>query len=241
MKESIIYLFLYEHRYSVLTSYFLFIIAAMAFYKSRIENKIFTINSEIKVNKSKNNEPKKETKSSESNQQNEKNHYGTILEEILINVKSNYRILLEEIKTLKFANESTKQKTRDKSHMEEILKKGHDYERYVAEHYKSIGYEVSLNGIIHGKKDNGIDIICNKNNELILIQCKNWKENSKYKVTHLILKAFIGCCSEYIIKNQLFNKKVAFHFVTSNNILDASAKKYLAESTTLKYEILPFN
>ncbi len=51
MKESIIYLFLYEHRYSVLTSYFLFIIAAMAFYKSRIENKIFTINSEMIVKK----------------------------------------------------------------------------------------------------------------------------------------------------------------------------------------------
>ena len=125
--------------------------------------------------------------------------------------------------------------------MKESKIKGDNYEIYVAEHYKSIGYEVSLNGIIHGKKDNGIDIICNKNNELILIQCKNWKENSKYKVTHLILKAFIGCCSEYIIKNQLFNKKVAFHFVTSNNILDASAKKYLAESTTLKYKILPFN
>ena len=89
MQESIIFLFLYEHRYLVLTSYFLFIIAAMTFYKSRIENKIFTINSEIKVNKSKNSEAKKESKSNEANQSNEKNHYGTILEEILINVKSN--------------------------------------------------------------------------------------------------------------------------------------------------------
>lgn len=241
MQESIIFLFLYEHRYSVLTSYFLFIIAAMAFYKSRIENKIFTINSEIKVNKSKNSEAKKESKSNEANQSNEKNHYGTILEEILINVKSNYKILFEEIKTLKFANESTKQRTRDKSHMEEILKKGHDYEKYVAEHYKSIGYEVSLNGIIHGKKDDGIDIICKRNNELILVQCKNWNVKSRYRITHLILKAFIGCCSEYTNKNQILNKKVEFHFITSNNILDASAKKYLAESTTLKYKILPFN
>ena len=83
MQESIIFLFLYEHRYLVLTSYFLFIIAAMTFYKSRIENKIFTINSEIKVNKSKNSEAKKESKSNEANQSNEKNHYGTILEEIL--------------------------------------------------------------------------------------------------------------------------------------------------------------
>ena len=49
MQESIIFLFLYEHRYLVLTSYFLFIIAAMTFYKSRIENKIFTINSEMIV------------------------------------------------------------------------------------------------------------------------------------------------------------------------------------------------
>lgn len=237
MKESIIFLFLYEHKYSVLISYFIFILAAMAFYKSRIENKIFTINSEIKYNKSKDSEVKKESKKSDPNQSNGKNHYGTVL---------------EEIKTLKFVTESTKQKTSkgdfnknnntiDKNHMNDILKKGHDFERYVAEHYKSNGYEVLLNGIVHGKKDNGIDVICNKNNELILIQCKNWKENSKYKVTHIILKAFIGCCSEYIIKNQLFNKEVVFHFVTSNNILDASAKKYLAESTTLKYKILPFN
>lgn len=51
MQESIIFLFLYEHRYLVLTSYFLFIIAAMTFYKSRIENKIFTINSEMIVKK----------------------------------------------------------------------------------------------------------------------------------------------------------------------------------------------
>ena len=51
MQESIIFLFLYEHRYSVLTSYFLFIIAAMTFYKSRIENKIFTINSDMIVKK----------------------------------------------------------------------------------------------------------------------------------------------------------------------------------------------
>jgi restriction system protein len=92
--------------------------------------------------------------------------------------------------------------------MKESKIKGDNYEIYVAEHYKSIGYEVSLNGIIHGKKDNGIDIICNKNNELILIQCKNWKENSKYKVTHLILKAFIGCCSEYIIKIESLTTKV---------------------------------
>ena len=225
MQESIIFIFFYEHRYSVLTAYLLFIIAAMAFYKSKIENKIFTINIEKKDDK---------LKDSEANQSNEKNHYRTIL---------------EEIKTLKFANEFPNQKTskvdfnktRDKRNMEEILKKGHDFERYVAEHYKSIGYEVLLNGIIHGKKDNGIDIICNKNNELILIQCKNWKENSKYKVTHLILKAFIGCCSEYTSKNQILNKKVEFHFVTSNNILDTSAKKYLAESTRLKYKMLPFN
>lgn len=187
MKDSILFLFLYEHRFLLLILYCLFMILVIAYFKATNGKKIF---------------------------------------KILETMVDDYS---------KF-DKDRKEKTN-----KEKIKKGHDFERYVAEHYKSIGYEVSLNGIIHGKKDNGIDIICSKENELILVQCKNWKENSKYKVTHLILKAFIGCCSEYVIKNQLFEKKVAFHFVTSNNILDASAKKYLQECTTLEYKNLSFN
>lgn len=124
--------------------------------------------------------------------------------------------------------------------MKELKQKGKEYEEFVAGYYKLDGYEVNLHGIKKGKKDKGIDIICTKDEELILIQCKNWKEDSKYKINHEKLKAFVGCCTEYVNENKLFDKNIKLKFITSNNILDESGKKFLQESKTLQYEILKY-
>ena len=124
--------------------------------------------------------------------------------------------------------------------MKEKKEKGKEYEEFVAGYYKLDGYEINLHGIKKGKKDKGIDIICEKDEELILIQCKNWKEDSKYKINHENLKAFVGCCTEYVNENKLFDKNIKLKFITSNYILDESGKKFLEESKTLQYEILKF-
>jgi Holliday junction resolvase len=124
--------------------------------------------------------------------------------------------------------------------MKELKQKGSEYEEFVAGYYKLDGYEVNLHGIKKGKKDKGIDIICTKDEELILIQCKNWKEDSKYKINHEKLKAFVGCCTEYVNENKLFDKNIKLKFITSNYILDESGKKFLQESKTLQYEILKY-
>ena len=124
--------------------------------------------------------------------------------------------------------------------MKEKKEKGKEYEEFVVGHFKIDGYEVNLHGIKKGKKDKGIDIICTKDEELILIQCKNWKEDSKYKINHEKLKAFVGCCTEYVNKNKLFDKNIKLKFITSNYILDESGKKFLQESKTLQYEILKY-
>lgn len=124
--------------------------------------------------------------------------------------------------------------------MKGLKQKGKEYEEFVAGYYKLDGYEVNLHGINKGKKDKGIDIICYKDDELILIQCKNWKEDSKYKINHEKLKAFVGCCTEYVNENKLFDKNIKLKFITSNYILDESGKKFLQESKTLQYEILKY-
>jgi restriction system protein len=124
--------------------------------------------------------------------------------------------------------------------MKEKKEKGKQYEQFVARYFKLDGYEVNLHGIKKGKKDKGIDIICSKDEELILIQCKNWKENSTYKINHEKLKAFVGCCTEYVNEHKLFDRNVKLKFITSNYILDESGKKFLEESKTLQYEILKF-
>lgn len=131
-------------------------------------------------------------------------------------------------------------KERYKKYLETASNKGKEYEEFVAGYFKIDGYEVNSHGIKKGKKDKGIDIICTKDEELILIQCKNWKEDSKYKINHEKLKAFVGCCTEYVNENKLFDKNIKLKFITSNYILDESGKKFLQESKTLQYEILKY-
>lgn len=155
----------------------------------------------------------------------------------ILSKNTHYSVLSKEARSQRF-NEN--RKIRYKKHLKSLIKKGNNYEKYVAEHYKSNGYEVILNGIIQGKKDNGIDIICNKNNELILIQCKNWNENCKYRINHEKLKAFIGSCTEYVNEHKLFDKNIKLKFISSNYILDESGKRFLEKSNTLDYKVLPY-
>lgn len=191
----------------------------------------------------------------------EKNKLIDEKDETLAGARTHYKDLLIEVKTLRIENEILKKriselekyekkikqiefeknrKERYKKYLETTSIKGKEYEEFVAGYFKIDGYEVDLHGIKKGKKDKGIDIICTKDEELILIQCKNWKENSKYKINHEKLKAFVGCCTEYVNEHKLFDKKVKLKFITSNYILDESGKKFLEESKTLQYEILKF-
>jgi HJR/Mrr/RecB family endonuclease len=191
----------------------------------------------------------------------EKNKLLDEKDETLSGARVHYKDLLIEVKSLRVENESLKQKVleleeyekkikkitfeenrkeRFKNHLRTASNKGKEFEEFVAGHFKLDGYEIRLNGIKEGKKDKGIDIICTKDEELILIQCKNWKEDSKYKINHEKLKAFVGCCTEYVNENKLFDKNIKLKFITSNYILDESGKKFLQESKTLQYEILKY-
>jgi restriction system protein len=124
----------------------------------------------------------------------------------------------------------------------EWAKKGKEYEKFIGKHYENLGYIVKFNGIENGKKDNSIDLIAIKQNELIFIQCKNWKENSKYKINHKDIKAFIGDTHIFIKENQQYkNYQIKRHFVISNRILDKSAVNYIKEHRNeIEYKLIEF-
>ena len=62
---------------------------------------------------------------------------------------------------------------------------GKMYERYVGYLYEAQGYDVEYRGIEMGLKDGGIDLICRKNGEILLVQCKNWKLESTIYEKHI--------------------------------------------------------
>lgn len=70
-------------------------------------------------------------------------------------------------------------RTHSKSHI------GKMYERYVGYLYESDGYAVEYRGIEMGLKDGGIDLICRKDGEILLVQCKNWRLESTIYEKHI--------------------------------------------------------
>jgi len=162
----------------------------------------------------------------------------------LFEKEKKYKEKFEESKKKPVKSQKKEYTSEDKKayaqRMKDIKEKGKEFEEFVAGHFKLDGYDIYLNGIKKGKKDKGIDIICTKDDELILIQCKNWKENSTYKINHEKLKAFVGCCTDYVNEHNLFHKKLKLKFISSNYILDDSGKKYLEESKVLQYEIFKY-
>ena len=84
--------------------------------------------------------------------------------------------------------------------------KGDKYELQILKYYKNQGYKVYPQGFIKGKSDNGIDLIAYKDNEALLIQCKNW-EYKQVKQEHLRILPFIhswGDCATYLEKTKKY-------------------------------------
>lgn len=234
-----ILLFTHEHRFIIMSIMFFSFLGFIYWLFPKIEKKL--------------SENKKTIEEKEETLSGARVHYKDLLIEVkslriekekLIEENEALKLKISELeeyekKIKKIAFEENR-KERYKKHLENVSNKGKEFEKFVAGYYKLDGYKIELHGIKKGVKDKGIDIICEKDEEIILIQCKNWKEDSKYKINHEKLKAFVGCCTEYVNEHKLFDRNVKLKFITSNYILDESGKKFLEESKTLQYEILKF-
>ncbi|RRS30979.1 MAG: hypothetical protein P794_05010 [Epsilonproteobacteria bacterium (ex Lamellibrachia satsuma)] len=119
---------------------------------------------------------------------------------------------------------------RKKTSYKEKIIKGANFEKYVARYYDLLDYKIIEHGKIYGKKDQGIDIIAINEKETILIQCKNYNNNHKWKIRQKDIKAFRMNCIDFVNNNPEYKKKnTNILFITSNDILDAGAKKYIKE------------
>jgi len=149
------------------------------------------------------------------------------------NIKENYQ-LIQEINEFKKKKQIKKYSN---------IEKGYLYEEYITEHYRKLGYFVWEHGKEKGRLDQGIDLIVKKDKEIIFIQCKNWKQNTKFKIDHVRVKASRAEARQFMLNNPLFkgydNK---FRYTLSNDCMHPSAIKYIQETNGLfDYEIIEMN
>lgn len=83
---------------------------------------------------------------------------------------------------------------------------GKEYERYIGYLYETKGYKVEYHGIKKKFEDLGIDLICTKGSETLLIQCKNWKKN-KFIHENAINQLFGTSMKFYLDKYAIDNEK----------------------------------
>lgn len=89
---------------------------------------------------------------------------------------------------------------------------GRAYERYIGYLYEQNYWQVTFNGCIEGSNDNGIDLICQKGNEIHLIQAKNWSKKISKKVVHQLF----GSLTEYKLKINNSNINIIGVIFTTN-------------------------
>lgn len=97
---------------------------------------------------------------------------------------------------------------------------GRIYERYVGYLYEQQGYEVEYTGIFHGYEDLGRDLICAKEKEIIVIQCKNWSQFKTIYEKHIF--QFFGTVFQY--RDQNPQKKVTAIFYTTTELSDLARR-----------------
>ncbi|MCJ7764627.1 MAG: restriction endonuclease [Thiovulaceae bacterium] len=121
--------------------------------------------------------------------------------------------------------------------------KGNAYEEYVAEHFKAQGYTVAEHGKINGVADKSIDLIIKKEREIALVQCKNYKADTTYKINHEKIKAFVGETAFYLQDNPMYESYTLKRlYVVSNPVLERSAINFIeSHADKIAYLHLPFN
>ena len=101
---------------------------------------------------------------------------------------------------------------------------GRIYERYVGYLFEKQGYDVEYVGIFKGYEDLGRDLICQKDKDFIVIQCKHWSQFKTIYEKHIF--QFFGTIFQY--KDENPDRKVRAIFYTSTE-LSKLARRFAVE------------
>jgi len=115
---------------------------------------------------------------------------------------------------------------------------GRDYERYVGYGYEQKGYSVTYKGIVAGFEDLGRDLICERENEVKIIQCKYWSKTKQIHEKHIF--QLYGTVVSYTIDHP--DVKMEPIFVTHTTLSDMAKKfaEVLKIGVLENYDLHPY-
>ena len=83
---------------------------------------------------------------------------------------------------------------------------GIQYERYIGYRHEANGYSVEYHGALFGLEDLGIDLVCIKDDEVRIVQCKRLSSSKGIPVRENVIAQIYGAAKYYTMENsQLIN------------------------------------
>ena len=120
---------------------------------------------------------------------------------------------------------------------------GKRYERYIGYLYERRGYKVDYDGITLNMEDRGRDLICTKDNEIIIIQCKNWSESKTIYEKHIF--QFFGTVyyarMEEQRKNELYPRHIKGLFYATTKLSNYALEAAKALDIEVNFEPIDKN
>jgi len=148
-----------------------------------------------------------------------------------------FAIFLEKLKK-SFPNKPKPKKHYQNETVNRKLK-GDKYEKYIAKVYRHNGFRVWEHGLEKGYKDLGIDLVAYKNNSVILIQCKDWQEKGRWRISVKHIKKLESDANNFLDKNRDLNhKNIYLKYIISGNFINSNAIEYINSKSYLSYQVI---
>lgn len=96
------------------------------------------------------------------------------------------------------------------------------YERYVGYLFEQKGYDVNYHGASEGRQDLGRDLICQKKDEILIVQCKYWSQFKTIHEKHIFQLFGTTFQYKYNLEKENKDKKVKAIFCTSTTLSDVA-------------------
>jgi hypothetical protein len=127
---------------------------------------------------------------------------------------------------------------------------GRDYERFIGYLYEQKGYSVYYQGIEQGLEDLGRDLVCKKDGQIEIVQCKYWRQDRTIHEKHI--NQLFGTTVEYFVKHvdhqsrsqsdlfsAMLRSQITPTFVTSASLSD-TAREFAAVLGVKVMDNFPF-